>query len=213
MTRADGIYSGYFTQPVPEPGHYSVQILVTDDSLRASIPTSGKIDPETCCGSSVPYEGTRPIQPFRRIVSGPSFTTIAGPEPEEDIYPPGRITDLRVEQISNGTSHEAELAWTSPGSNFDRGTASLYQIRCYTDRTALNDSLAILVHASLTPIPLPAGSLQRTTVAVPWPNQLFYYGNISFNFNFDQNKHFLTCALFSFDYQLWLRWMKPDNLE
>lgn len=124
----------------------------------------------------MPFSETRSIQSFRRIVSGPSFSTFAGPEEDEDVYPPGRITDLRVERINNSTN-EAEFAWTAPGSDYDSGTASLYQIRCYTDRSALNDSLAILVHASLTPMPLPAGSVQRTSVAVPWPNQLFYYGN------------------------------------
>ena len=45
----------------------------------------------------MPYEQTIPVQPFRRIISGPSFVTIDGPNEDDDVYPPGRISDLRVE--------------------------------------------------------------------------------------------------------------------
>ena len=125
----------------------------------------------------MPFDQTMTLQPFRRIVSAPSFLTLDGPD--SDVYPPSRITDLRVERVVN-TTNEAELGWTAPGSDYDAGTASFYQIRCYTDRSALNDpSAAILVHASLTPQPLTAGTWQRAVVAVPWPNQLFYYAVVA----------------------------------
>ena len=130
----------------------------------------------------MPYEQTIPVQPFRRIISGPSFVTIDGPNEDEDVYPPGRISDLRVERIVNVTN-EVELGWTAPGTDFDSGSAAFYQIRCYTDRSALNDSgSAILVHSSLTPQPLPAGTWQKAMVAVPWPNQIFYYAIVAVDF-------------------------------
>jgi len=133
----------------------------------------------SCCGSFVPYGDSMPCQPFSRIVNGPSFTTFEGPSTGADVYPPSRISDLRVERVLNG-SGEAELVWTAPGGDFDSGSAAFYEIRCYTDRSTLNDpASAILVHASLTPVPGSAGAWQRSTVAVPWPNQLFYYAVVA----------------------------------
>ncbi|KAI9559912.1 hypothetical protein GHT06_013919 [Daphnia sinensis] len=188
ITRADGIYSAYFTNAVNQPGHYAVTIQVTDNNRKASIPVR-KLNPpgmaastDACCGSSMPYEQTVLVQPFRRIISGPSFVTLDGPTEDEDVYPPGRISDLRVERIVNATN-EVELGWTAPGTDYDSGSAAFYQIRCYTDRSALNDSgSAILVHASLTPQPLPAGTWQKAMVAVPWPNQIFYYAIVAVDF-------------------------------
>ena len=113
------------------------------------------------------------------MLTGPTLSFIDGPSEGEDIYPPGRITDLRVQRIDLSTN-EVELGWTAPGSDYDSGTAAIYEIRCYTDRSALNDSAsAILVHASLTPLPAAAGTWQRSSVAVPWPNQLFYYAVVA----------------------------------
>ncbi|XP_057365411.1 calcium-activated chloride channel regulator 1-like [Daphnia carinata] len=188
ITRADGIYSAYFTNAINQPGHYAVTIQVTDNNRKASIPVR-KLNPpaaaastDACCGSSMPYEQTVLVQPFRRIISGPSFVTVDGPSEDEDVYPPGRISDLRVERIVNATN-EVELGWTAPGTDYDSGSAAFYQIRCYTDRSALNDSgSAILVHASLTPQPLPAGTWQKAMVAVPWPNQIFYYAIVAVDF-------------------------------
>ena len=130
----------------------------------------------------MPHGQTEPVQPFRRLISGPSFVTTDGPEEDQDVYPPGRISDLRVERVINQTN-EVELGWTAPGTDYDFGSAAFYQIRCYTDRSALNDSSsAILVHASLTPQPLPAGTWQKALVAVPWPNQIFYYAIVAVDF-------------------------------
>lgn len=185
ITRADGIYSAYFTKAVNQPGHYAVTIQVTDNNRRASIPVRKPVQAAStaaCCGSSMPYEQTIAIPPFRRLISGPSFVTVDGPMEDEDVYPPSRIADLRVERIVNATN-EVELGWTAPGTDYDSGAAAFYQIRCYTDRSALNDSSsAILVHASLTPQPLPAGTWQKAMVAVPWPNQIFYYAIVAVDF-------------------------------
>ena len=79
------------------------------------------------------------------------------------------IQSARSERAYEATA-EAELTWTAPGGDLDApGTAATqYEIRCYTDRSALNDSsAAILVHASLTPQPEVAGSVQLAKVAVP----------------------------------------------
>lgn len=158
---------------------------MTDNGGKASIPIRrpGSIQLDSCCGSSLPYDQTVAVQPFRRLISGPSFVTSDGPDEDQDVYPPGRISDLRVERIANVTN-QVELGWTAPGTDYDSGSAAFYQIRCYTDRSALNDSSsAILVHASLTPQPLPAGTWQKAMVAVPWPNQIFYYAIVAVDFS------------------------------
>ena len=181
ITRADGIYSGYLTHSISDAGHYPVVIEVTNNGRRTLIPYRNGNQPEAsaCCGSVVPYDSTVTCPPFRRVLTGPTLSFIDGPSEGLDIYPPGRITDLRVERIDPSTN-QVLLGWTAPGSDYDSGTASIYEIRCYTDRSALNDSSsAILVHASLTPLPAQAGTWQRSSVAVPWPNQLFYYAVVA----------------------------------
>lgn len=194
LTKADGIYSGYVTQLDRLGGRYQMEVEVSDDSGRASFPVriDGGQEPDACCGSSMPFGGSEPTPRFRRFINGPDFVVKATAATEDDDndngveiggiiidYPPSRIADLRVQSVDQLTT-EAELTWTAPGSDLDSGTASQYEIRCYTDRSALNDSsAAILVHASLTPRPDAAGSVQLAKVAVPWPNQLFYYAIVA----------------------------------
>ena len=181
ITRADGIYSGYLTQWTGDAGHYPTTIDVTNKDRRASIPfrNSDRPPPSSCCGSSLPYDSTQLLYPFRRVLTGPTLSFTDGAPQGVDVYPPARIADLRVERMDNATN-EVHLGWTAPGDDYDSGTASVYEIRCYTDRSALNDSAsAILVHASLTPLPTAAGTRQGSSVAVPWPNQMFYYAVVA----------------------------------
>ena len=63
-------------------------------------------------------------------------------------------------------------------------SAFKYEIRCYTNRDALNQEATftkhgILVHDSFTPQPLEYGTAQTCTVGVPWPNEVIYYGLVS----------------------------------
>ena len=62
-------------------------------------------------------------------------------------------------------------------------SAFKYEIRCYTNREALNQATftntGILVHDSFTPQPEDYGTTQTCTVGVPWPNENFYYGLVS----------------------------------
>ena len=48
----------------------------------------------------------------------------------------------------------------------------------HSELLSLSDVLllqGILVHADSLPLPLPRGSRQEVEVAVPWPNEMFYY--------------------------------------
>merc|ERR1719305_1641240 len=38
-----------------------------------------------------------------------------------------------------------------------------------------------MIHTSLVPSPEPAGTEQRCTVGVPWPNEVFYYAIVAFD--------------------------------
>jgi len=123
----------------------------------------------TCCGSSVPHIATIPTGSFSRTIASSSFNINQGVPVGEDPYPPGRITDLRVERQIDSSS-EVKLSWTAPGGDYDKGkgnfartcntmiisvfvifenvtnnlffhaiAASRYEIRCYTSREALTN--------------------------------------------------------------------------
>ena len=60
-----------------------------------------------------------------------------------------------------------------------------YEIRCFTKQEALTEEnfgeQGIMIHTSLVPSPEPAGTEQRCTVGVPWPNEVFYYAIVAFD--------------------------------
>ena len=75
------------------------------------------------------------------------------------------------------------LAWTALGDDLTSGTAFRYKVRCFTKQEALTQATfseqGILIHDSLVPAPEPAGTEQRATVGVPWPNEVFYYAMVA----------------------------------
>ena len=89
-------------------------------------------------------------------------------------------------QANNEGSHGipgpvVTLKWTSPGNDYDLGQATDYSIKCYTDPKNLLEGTgfsqkAISVPLDQLPLPMPSGTVQRTTVKVPWADQVFYYG-------------------------------------
>jgi hypothetical protein len=78
------------------------------------------IDMPTCCGSTVPHIATIPTGSFSRTIASSSFNINHGVPMGEDPYPPGRITDLRVERQIDSSS-EVKLSWTAPGGDYDKG--------------------------------------------------------------------------------------------
>lgn len=78
------------------------------------------LDKPTCCGSSVPHIATIPTGSFSRTIAGTSFYVNQAVALGEDPYPPGRITDLRVERQIDSTS-EVKLSWTACGGDYDKG--------------------------------------------------------------------------------------------
>ena len=69
------------------------------------------------------------------------------------------------------------LKWTSPGNDYDLGQATDYSIKCYTDPKILLEGSgfsqkAISVPLEQLPVPMPSGTVQRTTVKVPWADEV-----------------------------------------
>ena len=181
ITHGDGIYTAYLTNQPKSAGFFSVIISADYNSGQANLPKFyGHADSE-CCGSSLPDFYAIPTSPFSRVLPGKSFSVEVDQKAlNKDIFPPNRITDLRLKSYPHNSSLYATLEWTAPGDDFDKGQAFRYEMRCYTHPGSLvnlEDFLnkAIAVHETLLPTPQVAGSVQSITVALPWPNEVFYY--------------------------------------
>ena len=196
ITRGDGIYSGYFTQFSGEPGQvYSVTVRAVNNN-SATVVNPKKLENATLFDlagvSAWPLEPSVPLESFIRFVAAPSFSVQHGSEfsisansvQRKDVFPPNRITDFRLASYFNNSLF-VTLSWTAPGDDFTLGTAFRYEIRCFTAAEALSEDnfgeQGILVHSSLVPSPDPAGTEQRCTVGVPWPNEVFYYAIVAFD--------------------------------
>ena len=202
ITRGDGIYSAYFTEFAPggSSSHYSLEVEASNNGT-ASILNSRKSEVASllagCCGSSLPTAPTVPLESFRRYATAASFQvpTAASTEvkdnnrttmaPRRDLFPPSRIADFRLANYFNNSLF-VTLAWTAPGADLTAGgPAFRYEIRCFTERGALHETTfaeqGILVHASLVPSPGQPGGEQRSTVAVPWAREIFYYAIVAFD--------------------------------
>ena len=77
------------------------------------------------------------------------------------------------------------LSWTAPGGDYLQGSAASYEIRTATKVEYLQgqdfQTKGILVHPSLTPKPGVQGSSETCVVAIPWPNEIFYYAVVAFD--------------------------------
>ena len=183
ITAGDGIYSGYFTSYCDSPGTYSLVVTARDSSASARVPTLSYSLASDCCGSSYPSLNTIPTPPFTRIVTGQSFHVAVGAQyliqdgtPQmRDVFPPVRVTDLRLSQLTNN-SLQVSLAWTAPGDDLVEGTASYYKLKCSTNRTKLVvefDQTADLALSDL-PHPAPAGARQTADLLLEAANTLYY---------------------------------------
>ncbi|XP_070557788.1 calcium-activated chloride channel regulator 1-like [Ptychodera flava] len=134
FTEDDGVYSGVFLDFVNAtcPNcRYNVKVTAGDTDGTAQVPIS------TFTGGVLPIRPpnridentniTEPVGPFYRVTSG---GVIQAPLaiPPGDNFPPSRITDLRVAATSYD-NQTVTLAWTAPGNDLDRGTASEYHLR------------------------------------------------------------------------------------
>lgn len=198
ITAGDGIYSAYFTQFTSEPGFYTVTVTATNKNGTARLPrvqknvNSTANSTEACCGSAMTFSFTVPVSQFTRhslagsffVKEGSQFYLRQGSPTRNDVFPPSRVTDFSLANYIDNSLY-VTLKWTAPGNDYDFGQAFRYEIRCYTNREALREEnfaeMGILVHTSLIPVPEIYGTEQRSTVGIPWPNEVFYYAIVAFD--------------------------------
>ena len=174
LSPGDGIYSAYFTGVSAQPGFYSLSVQASDGSGAARVT-------EISSGFRIPTPSfTRYARASFHVARGAEYLIRDGIPQMDDIFPPARITNLRVRNYLSD-SLEAGLSWTAPGGDFNVGSAAMYEIRCYTNRAALSQA-----NFSVTGIPVPvvptpgaAGSAQEANITVPWPNEVFYYAIVA----------------------------------
>ena len=192
IIKGDGIYSAYLINIHKDVSSVSFEVKATHNNGQARIPKpfgSGKHDKSglACCGSSLPDMFTIPAQPFERYIVGGSIQMKGSRNSQiqsGDIYPPSRISDLALVSYLNDSLY-ATFSWSAPGGDFNMGKAYKYEVRCYTSPEALSDETfhlkGIPVHESLLPFPADSGVRQTATVSLPWANEVFYYGIVSFD--------------------------------
>ncbi|CAG0899212.1 unnamed protein product [Darwinula stevensoni] len=153
MIRGDGVYSAYFTHFAGSQAKYSMSYTASDGGGKARY---------------LQGQGQRPSEevptgPFHRILPGP-IIFVRDP-PLDDIYPPNRILDLRVQPDPDEPS-TLVLTWTSPGANYNHGRADRYELRYAADRSSLRSETFPSAKPVSTSTPLPRGSREELRVGV-----------------------------------------------
>ncbi|XP_068231070.1 calcium-activated chloride channel regulator 1-like [Palaemon carinicauda] len=120
----DGIYTRYVTW-LPGEGRYALSASATDNQGAASVLTPRRRDGRVVPVSAGQFEVTSAVVSVTvlRVTS-------------EDLTPPSRITDLTVTFIHDTT---VNLTWSAPGGDLDQGSAWLYELKMYTERSALSE--------------------------------------------------------------------------
>ncbi|KAH9376881.1 hypothetical protein HPB48_002803 [Haemaphysalis longicornis] len=132
ITNGDGIYSRYFTG-FSRKGLYQLSVTAEGSDKSVVVGRTADSDPESasgqCCGWQFPHSGSVPSGPFSRFLEYGSFFSLQD-KPEGDIYPPSRISDLKVTHVDM-ESRRVSLEWSAPGGDYDQGTATGYEIRYF----------------------------------------------------------------------------------
>ena len=163
MFALDGVYSRYFTD-ILEEGLYTVTVHVSSSSESPA---------GYATGSSVST-----LPEFSRIVSGFSFRVETLQRSSKDSFPPSRIGDLGVSEMTG--SSELELAWTSPGDDYDTGAPSSYQLYYSQDPASfyLDEAPPPQLVERFTG-DLPAGQPDRHRINVQAYNKNLYYALVA----------------------------------
>ena len=73
-----------------------------------------------CCGSTIGENiKTEPTGNFTRLATGKSFKALNPPGPNDDVFPPGKVTDLKGALNEDFT--QVSLTFTAPGDDYDDG--------------------------------------------------------------------------------------------
>jgi len=140
----DGIYSKYFTEFLlnVDETRYTLNCyvvgnentMVNQGSPEASVkskslPKAPSPQMPSCCGSTALKEDSilNSTGIFSRSKSGGLISVGSTIGLGDNIYPPGKISDLRLGNM-NFQEGVFDLSFTSPGADLDKGTISSYQI-------------------------------------------------------------------------------------
>lgn len=120
----DGIYTRYVTW-LPGEGRYALSASATDNQGAASVLAPRRRDGRVVPVSAGQFDVTSAVVSVSvlRVTS-------------EDLTPPSRITDLKVTFVHDTT---VNLTWSAPGGDLDQGSAWLYELKMYTERSALSE--------------------------------------------------------------------------
>ncbi|XP_070559950.1 calcium-activated chloride channel regulator 4A-like [Ptychodera flava] len=181
VSKDDGVYSGVFmdfvTATCPDC-RYNIKVTAEETSWGAEVPVIGNSNSRVLpiMRPTDPIDErinlTQLIGRFKRVVSG---GVIQAPLtiPHGDLFPPSRITDLRV----IGTSYDEQtvaLEWTAPGNDLDRGTADEYDLKYSKNFSVLYKTFmngTELTNSNLTAgnlsSPQPFGETETVIVQIP----------------------------------------------
>ena len=185
LESGDGIYSGYLTEFSQLAGLYSVKVEVSNHEGRASVVSYRQRDQRQVCGRLDTH--LIPSLHFTRFLRSPSFflsrgvryEMVEGVPVRKDVYPPARITNLRVSPVNDLS---LELSWTASGDDLDHGAASRYQIRWSEDRESLKHNFTSAGHmldAADLEQPRQFGLTESLNITVPRVNTQLYLAIIA----------------------------------
>ncbi|XP_078582531.1 calcium-activated chloride channel regulator 4A-like [Branchiostoma floridae x Branchiostoma japonicum] len=181
----DGIYSRYFFNFTAD-GRYGVSVRVDNShgdaeyvfmsSARGSY-RGAPVDSDTANALESIVQKQERVEQFQRITTGGVFEVQGVPSggvPTQDIIPPSRVDDLKVEEVSYAEA-TVTLSWTALGDDFDHGGPAQYvDIRYarhfdeladdFQGSASVNHSQVLL--GSLTSPPEPS-SMQTIMILVP----------------------------------------------
>ena len=116
LTSGDGIYSLYLSNYYDGPGTYKISFTAKNTDKTAFVLNRHNLESDRCCGSFVNFqEDTKNyISIFERRIEGSIFTVTQ--TSQEDIFPPAKIGDLKINQASNSGDDRVIIAhWTATG--------------------------------------------------------------------------------------------------
>ncbi|XP_033120351.1 calcium-activated chloride channel regulator 1-like [Anneissia japonica] len=174
ISEDDGVYSGYYLA-FSTNGRYSVAIKANNSAQTAMVNTakatgSLPIKPESSNEDLPVFE---PMGMFVRITSGGVIQVKKYVDDPKDNLAPSRIVDLSIVKTSY-SEQSVVLQWTAVGDDFNKGTATKYELMAASNfsqllydfansRLVTNDDL---IRGNMSIIS-PAGIRETVTIRVP----------------------------------------------
>ncbi|XP_055497298.1 calcium-activated chloride channel regulator 1-like isoform X1 [Leucoraja erinacea] len=178
IVKNDGVYSKYFID-FRGKGRYSVKVRVL--GIEGTTSVTFRRGGQALCLPGYVENGNIEVNPlksdiseedlhnelgdFTRVQAGgsislPSATPLIN-------FPPSTITDLLATIVKN----KIKLEWTAPGGNYDKGSASRYEMRMSDKLLQLRDHFfrALLINTT-TIYPQPYGSKETVMIYSEHPN-------------------------------------------